>query len=65
MSLEDLKKKNICNNPFNEIDFTNNSQNRLKKDAVPMSWKSQLASPPLKVKTPIKFYTKKQTLFSF
>ena len=39
----------------------NTSQKRLKKVAEPEHWENRLASPPLKLLTPTKTYSKEQT----
>lgn len=65
LDLELLVKRHICSNHFNDSDYISGNKKRLKKDAVPKSWKNRSPSPELRVKTPTKTYIKSHTtLFS-
>lgn len=65
LDLELLLKRHICSNHFNDSDYISGNKKKLKKDAVPKSWKNRSPSPELRVKTPTKTYIKSHTtLFS-
>lgn len=65
LDLDLLAKRHICSDHFSVSDYISDNKKRLKKDAVPKSWKNRSPSPQLRVMIPTKTYIKGHTtLFS-
>lgn len=62
LSESNLKNRVVCEDHFEDVDFTDDRKIRLKKTAIPKKYKEDSSDEELHVKTPTKVYCAQNTL---